>query len=85
MFDDVDISTFTDTYVVPWAINVALAIAIFVVGRVLIRVLLGVLVKFFNRAGLDEILVNFIASITRAILLLVIVIASLNQLGVDTT
>ena len=43
------------------------------------------LVKFFNRAGLDEILVNFIASITRAILLLVIVIASLNQLGVDTT
>ena len=85
MFDDVDISTLTDTYVVPWAINVALAIAIFVVGRVLIRVLLGVLVKFFNRAGLDEILVNFIASITRAILLLVIVIASLNQLGVDTT
>jgi small conductance mechanosensitive channel len=85
MFDDVDISILTDTYVVPWAINVALAIAIFVVGRVLIRVLLGVLVKFFNRAGLDEILVNFIASITRAILLLVIVIASLNQLGVDTT
>ena len=85
MFDDVDISTLTDTYVVPWAINVAFAIAIFVVGRVLIRVLLGVLVKFFHSAGLDEILVNFIASITRAILLLVIVIASLNQLGVDTT
>ncbi len=85
MFDDVEISTLADAYVIPWAINLALAVAIFIVGRIVVRVLAGVLVKFLHKSGMDEILVNFIASITRTILLLVVVIASLNQLGVDTT
>ena len=85
MFDDFKISTFTDTYVMPWAINLALAITIFIVGRIAVRALSGVLVKFLHKAGTDEILINFIGSITRTVMLLVVVIASLNQLGVDTT
>lgn len=85
MFENMDVVAMADTYVIPWAINLVLAIAIFIVGRIVVRVLAGVLVKFLHKSGMDEILVNFIASITRTILLLVVVIASLNQLGVDTT
>ena len=85
MFENMDVAAMADTYVIPWAINLALALAIFIVGRIVVRVLSGVLVKFLNKSGMDEILVNFVASITRTILLLVVVIAALNQLGVDTT
>ena len=85
MIDDMDVMAMADTYVIPWAINLVLAIAIFIVGRIVVRVLAGVFVKFLQKSGMDEILVNFIASITRTILLLVVVIAALNQLGVDTT
>ena len=38
-----------------------------------------------TKARLDNILVDFISSIIKTVLLLFIVIASLNQLGVDTT
>ena len=85
MFNDVEIATLADTYVMPWAINLAIAIAIFVVGRVAVKALSGVLVKFLRKSGMDEILINFIASIARTTLLLVVVIAALNQLGIDTT
>ena len=83
MIEDMDV--IASAYIVPWAINLALATAIFIAGRLVVRLLAGVLVKFLYKSGMDEILINFIASITRTVLLLVVVIASLNQLGVDTT
>ena len=85
MFDDVDISTLTDTYVVPWAINVALAIAIFYIGRIVVAAVVKVAGKFMSARDMDEILVKFLSSILRWVLLLFVVIAALSQLGIDTT
>ena len=45
----------------------------------------NVISKLFGKAGWDQILINFVSSIIYTLLLLVVVIASLNQLGVDTT
>ena len=42
MFNEVELSTLADTYVMPWAINLAIAIAILVVGRVAVKALSGV-------------------------------------------
>ena len=85
MFEDMDVMNLANTYVIPWGVNLALALAVFVIGRLVARMLAGVLVKFLHKSGMDEILINFVASIVRTLLLLVVVIASLNQLGVDTT
>lgn len=85
MFENIDITKMADTYVIPWAINIAMALAIFIVGKFVINILGNILEKLLRKAKMDEILVNFVASIVKAILLLFVVIAALDQLGVNTT
>jgi len=61
------------------------AIAILFVGRIVIRWLVKLLRKIMVRANLDPILVNFASSITTGVLLVILLIASIDRLGVDTT
>lgn len=74
-----------ETYIIPWGINIVLALAIFVIGKYFVRILTALAKKLMARAGVDNILVNFIGSIINTVLLLFVVIAALDQLGVDTT
>ncbi|MDX8381527.1 MAG: mechanosensitive ion channel [Ghiorsea sp.] len=74
-----------DDYMIPWGINIAIAIAIFVIGRFVAGLIVNVVNKLLTKSGTDEMLVNFVCSIVRAVLMLFVVIAALNKLGVDTT
>ncbi len=74
-----------DTYAIPWGIKIIAAIAIFVIGRYIARLIVKVLKKVMVKAKLDETLTNFLGSIVQAILTVVVVIAALEQLGVNTT
>jgi len=66
-------------------VNVAIAIAIIFVGRIVVKWVVKLLGKMMAKSDLDEILINFVSSIAKAVLLLLIFIAALNQIGVDTT
>ncbi|TCK09569.1 mechanosensitive ion channel family protein [Marinobacterium mangrovicola] len=77
--------SFWDLYVVPWALNIAFALAIFFVGRWIAKRLVNLSGRLMRRAKLDEMLINFISSIISVLLLLFIIVAALGQLGVDTT
>ena len=68
-----------------WVVNIAIALAIILVGRIAVKWLVGLLAKMMAKSELDEILINFISSIAKAILLLLVIVAALDQLGVDTT
>jgi len=68
-----------------WLINIAFAIAIIVIGRIVVKWLVKLIRKLMVRADLDPILVNFASSIANAVLLLFVLIAALDQLGVNTT
>ncbi|WP_435214420.1 mechanosensitive ion channel family protein [Luminiphilus sp. nBUS_16] len=85
MFDDLDITAMADAYLFPYAANIALALVIFFVGKWLANTLTNVVVKLLQRSKMDDILISFVTSITKAILLLFVAIAALNQLGIDTT
>ena len=85
LWQNIDIENLITTYVIPWSLNITFALLIFVIGRTIAKVLVNVLGKVLKRSGMDVILVDFVSSIASAILSLFIVIASLNQLGVDTT
>ena len=85
MLENIKIQELLDVYVIPWGINIVMALAIFIVGRIVIGVLTNVAKRLMLKARIDSLLVNFISSIVKTILLLFVVIASLNQLGVDTT
>jgi len=74
-----------DDYMIPWGINIAIAIAIFVIGRFVVGIIVNVVNKLLIKSGTDVMLVNFVCSIVKAVLMLFVVIAALNKLGVDTT
>jgi small conductance mechanosensitive channel len=82
---NIDIQQLLETYVLPWGINIAMAAAIFIIGRFIAGILVNVAKKLMTKAKVDNILVNFIASIISSLLLLFIVIAALDRLGVNTT
>jgi small conductance mechanosensitive channel len=85
MPEPINLSQILSTYIVPWGINLILSLAIFVIGRWVARLLMKLVKKLLTKTRMDEILINFIVSISNSILLLFIIIAALDQLGVDTT
>lgn len=85
MLESINIQEMLDTYVIPWGINIVMALMIFIVGKIVVGILTGIAKKLMVKAKVDILLVNFIGSIVKTVLLLFVVIASLNQLGVDTT
>lgn len=85
MFSGLDIEKMVDIYVVPWSINIALAIVIFIVGRLVAKGLVKVIERLLRNAKVDAMLIDFIGSIAKAVLLLFVIIASLDKLGVNTT
>lgn len=82
--ENIDIPALMEGYVIPWGIKLLFSLAIFIIGRMLVFAVVGFLRKVLKARGMDEILVGFLTSILRWVLLLFVIIAALSQLGVDT-
>ena len=65
--------------------NVVIALAIIFLGRIGVKWTVELFAKMMLKSGMDEILINFLSAIAKALLLLLIFVAALNQLGFDTT
>lgn len=85
MIDTITSTDWLHTYALPWGFNLLFAIGIFILGRWLAHGVIALSRRLLGRAGLDEILVNFVVSILHGLLLVVVLIAALDRLGVDTT
>lgn len=81
----INIQEISSTYIIPWGINIILALAVFIVGRWLASMIVRGVKRLMKRANMDEALIGFLSSILNAILLVVVIIAALEQLGVNTT
>lgn len=83
---DFDLNHLVNDVAIPWGTNIALAIVIFLFGRIVISFILSLLERVFKRSSkVDTMLSEFILSLSKAFMLLVLVIAVLSQLGVNTT
>lgn len=85
MLENIDIEALFNNFIMPWAINIALAIVIFIVGRMVVTAIMSIVRKLMMKSGIDEMLVGFVCSILRWVLLLFVIVAALDQLGVNTT
>lgn len=85
LFTADDIEMYVNDYAIPWAINIAMAIIIYLVGRLVVSIVMSMFRRVMAKSKYDEMLINFIESILGAILMLFVIVASLNELGVDTT
>jgi small conductance mechanosensitive channel len=77
--------TIIQSLLIPWAIRIGVALAIFIVGRWIARWLTNLVRKLMVRSKLDEMLVNFLSNIVFTILMLAVVMAALDHLGIQTT
>lgn len=68
-----------------FGVNLLAAIVIFVVGRWVAKILHRGVVKGLEKAGLEAILVKFLGNIAYTLLLVFVVLAAINQVGVQTT
>ncbi len=84
---DIDWQKYLDMFVdqaIAWAPNIVIAILIFFVGRIAVRMVRGVVRRVMRRAKTDETLVLFMSNILYAGLMAFVVIAALGKLGVRT-
>ena len=85
MFTQEDIEMYVNTYAIPWGINIAMALIIFVIGRMVVGIIISMFGKLMSKSKYDDMLVDFLKSILNAVLMLFVIVASLDELGVDTT
>jgi small conductance mechanosensitive channel len=85
MLESINIHELISGYIIPWSINIIFALAIFVVGRWVAKAVVKILSRLLKKADMDDMLIQFITSIANTVLLLFIIIAALDRLGVDTT
>src|SRR5690606_2098635 len=74
-----------ETYLLPWGSKILLALLIFIVGRMVARLIARGVGKALTSAHLDPILVNFAGALVNTALLVLVIIFALSQLGLDTT
>ncbi|MCU7919869.1 MAG: mechanosensitive ion channel [Candidatus Thiodiazotropha sp. (ex Dulcina madagascariensis)] len=82
---ELSLDTLMNSYVIPWGTKVMMALLVFIIGRWLARVLTKTLEKIMIKGAIDQMLVSFLGNIAYAALLAVVVLAALEQLGVNTT
>ena len=70
---------------IDFGIKVATALAIFLLGKFFIRMIVTATSKMMQKQGVDKTLETFICNLVRTALMVVVVIAAIGALGVETT
>lgn len=68
-----------------WGVKIAIAIAIFIIGKIIARMISNLIESGLKRSGTDEMLVGFLGNITYAVLLVAVVLAAIDSLGINVT
>ena len=72
-------------YVITYGLSFLAAILIFIIGKWIARLVSRIIEKVMLKAKMEQTLATFVKHITYCVLLLFVVIAALNKLGVQTT
>lgn len=68
-----------------YALPLVWAIIIFVVGRIVARMVAGVVAKAMNKSKVDETLIKFAQSAVYILLMIFVILAAIAKLGIQTT
>lgn len=79
-----EIEAFVLAYVVPYTIKAIVAIAIFIIGKWLANKVAAMIKRVMANRNIDPTVGNFIGNILYGLLLVVVVIAALGQVGIQT-
>lgn len=82
--DKAELLAFYSKFIAPWSVKILIALVIFIIGQLIAKIIAGILGKVLRHTKLDKILVEFIQSLVNALLLIFVIVAALDQLGVNT-
>ncbi len=68
-----------------FGIKILVALAIFFIGRKLANMIAKLSIDALKKSGVDETLEKFLSSVIYGFLIIVVILASLSQLGIETT
>ena len=84
-FDWNQVLEFLKTQGVGLAINIAVAVAIFYVGKIVVGLFVRGLRKVMRTREVDKTLETFVSNLVRISLMIVVIIAAISQIGIETT
>lgn len=73
------------TAAMPFVQNIVFALAIFIIGRWVAKLVIRMTRGAMGKAKLDDTLIDFLGNVLYGLLLAVIIISALGKLGIDTT
>ncbi len=71
--------------VISWAIKIFFALAIFIIGKMLAKSITSLTKKVMRKSSMDEELVKFLDGIIYTILLVAVILAAIDTVGVNVT
>jgi small conductance mechanosensitive channel len=71
--------------VIQWGIKIIVAIAIYIIGKWIAKIITNIVKKLLEKSKVDVTLVKFLGNLTYIGLITLVIIAALGTLGVDTT
>lgn len=80
-----DVRAFAEAHLIPLGLKLLVALVIFITGRQVAKLVLRTLDRFMERGRMDVSLRKFLGDVVYAIMLVAIVIAALDAVGVKTT
>jgi len=72
-------------YIIPWGLNIIFAVVTYIVGRWLATLITATIKRVMEKSNIDVSLRDFLGNLINAALTIVVIIAALEQLGVNTT
>ena len=73
------------TYVTLYGFKILGSFVIFFLGKWLVGIVVSIITKIMSKSSLDKTLANFLLKVIRGVLFVIVVLAALDNLGVDTT
>lgn len=71
--------------IISWGIKIGLALAILIIGNIVVKSIVGLIKKGMTKKSIDNAVISFAGSIIHVILMVVVLIAAMSQVGIDTT
>jgi small conductance mechanosensitive channel len=80
-----DVKAFAEAHLIPLGLKLLVALVIFITGRQVAKIVLRTLDRFMERGRMDVSLRKFLGDVVYAVMLVAIIIAALDAVGVKTT
>ncbi|PCJ46905.1 MAG: mechanosensitive ion channel protein MscS [Gammaproteobacteria bacterium] len=85
MFDQSNLDHYMNTFIIPWSTNIIFAGLIWFIGRRIVKAIINIISRLFEKTKVEHVLSEFLKSIISALLIAFLAIATLEQLGIPTT